>query len=65
MSEVLGRLMGQDDVSIKELAYEAGYSTVQAFSRAFYNEFSIRPSMVKRREGVISEVGDGEMLQLG
>lgn len=50
MSETLDRLMGEHDVSIKELAYESGYSTVQAFSRAFFNEFSIRPSMVKRRE---------------
>lgn len=57
MSEVLGRLMAEDDVSIKELAYESGYSTVQAFSRAFYNEFSIRPSMIKRRDAVTAEVG--------
>ena len=50
MSTILRRLQEQADVSIKALAYESGYSTVQAFSRAFYNEFKIRPSMVKRRE---------------
>lgn len=52
MESLLGKLMNEEGVSVKEIALEAGYSTVQAFSRAFYNEFDIRPSMV--RQGNVS-----------
>lgn len=49
MDNILNRLVNQEETSIKSVAFEAGYSTVQAFSRAFYKEFGVRPSLVARK----------------
>lgn len=49
MNNILYRLAYQEGTSIKSAAFDAGYSTVQAFSRAFYNEFGVRPSLVARK----------------
>lgn len=49
MNNILYRLTYQEETSIKSAAFDAGYSTVQAFSRAFYNEFGVRPSLVARK----------------
>ena len=34
----------EKDMSVNEVAFELGFSSVSSFSRAFYNEFNIRPS---------------------
>lgn len=35
------------NISVNETAFELGFSSVSSFSRAFYNEFKIRPSELK------------------
>lgn len=35
------------NISVNETAYELGFSSVASFSRAFFNEFKIRPSELK------------------
>ena len=34
----------EKNLSINEIAFQLGFSSVSSFSRAFYNEFNIRPS---------------------
>ena len=34
----------EKDMSVNEVAFELGFSSVSSSSRAFYNEFNIRPS---------------------
>lgn len=34
----------EKDMSVNEVAFELGFSSVSSFSRAFFNEFNIRPS---------------------
>lgn len=38
-----------NQISIKEIAYRFGYSSVANFSRAFFNEFKIRPSDIQQK----------------
>ena len=42
-------LLSNSDLTISEVAYEVGFSSLNYFSSAFYEEFGVRPSTIKAK----------------
>ena len=43
-------LLAHDGLNVTEAAMEVGYSSLSHFSKAFYKEFSVNPSQVRKRK---------------
>lgn len=43
-------LLEQEDLSVNEVAYKAGYESVSSFSRLFYKRFGVRPGDVIKKD---------------
>ena len=51
--EVAKNLLEENNMSVKEIAFTVGYSSIQTFSKAFTNYYGVCPSLLKKQNCIL------------